>query len=73
MRVEELRNRDVMPIFFALQVIFNQDQTLLLGTTNPIKVSVRSAFFDWLDFYLADIQAREMHSRLSKKKVGSHS
>jgi len=39
---------------------------------DPIKFSVRSSFFDWPDFYLIDIQTREMHPGLSKKKVSSH-
>jgi hypothetical protein len=39
---------------------------------DPIKFSVRSASFDWLDFYVIDIQSREMHPRLQEKKIGSH-
>jgi hypothetical protein len=68
-----LRDLDVMPVFFALQIVFNQDQRLMRRTMDSIKLPVRASFFDRPDFYVIDIQTREMHSRLSKKHRGSHS
>jgi hypothetical protein len=70
--VEKFGNLDVMPVFFALQIVFDHDQRLVRGAANSIKFPVRSSFFDWPDFYLIDIQTREMHPRLPEKKVGSH-
>jgi hypothetical protein len=70
--VEKFGNLDVMLILFALQIVFDQNQRLVHGATNSIKFPVRSSFFDWPDFYLIDIQTREMHPRSPEKKVGSH-
>src|SRR5437899_5066379 len=73
---EKLRDLDVMPVFFALQIIFHQDQSgscRIRTAMDPIKFPVRTSFFDRPDFYLIDIQTRKMHSRLSKKQRRSHS
>jgi hypothetical protein len=71
-RIEKSGNLELMPIFFALQIVLNQDERLFRRATDSIKFSVRSSLVDRRDFYLGDIQTREMHPRLSKKKVGSH-
>jgi hypothetical protein len=72
MGVEKLRDLDVVPVFFALQIVFNQDQLLVRGAIDSIKFSVRASFFDWLDCDLIDIQTRKMHSRLSEKQRRFH-
>ena len=75
MRVEKPRDLDVVPVFFALQIIFNQDQSgsyRIRSTMDSIKFPIRASFFNWHYFYLTDIEARKMHSRLSKKQRGSH-
>ena len=74
--VEKLCDLDVMPVFFALQIVPNQDQSgscRICTAMDSIKFPVRTSFFDRPDFYLIDIQTRKMHSRLSKKQRGSHS
>ena len=70
--VEKFGNLDVMLILFALQIVFDQNHRLVHGATNSIKFPVRSSSFDGPDFYLIDIQTREMHPRSPEKKVGSH-
>src|SRR6476469_10064930 len=72
MGVEKLRDLDVVPVFFALQIVFNQDQLLVRGAVDSIKFSVRASFFDWLDCDLIDIQTRKMHPRLSEKERRFH-
>src|SRR5438552_18380275 len=61
-----------MPVFFALQIVFNEDQRLIRRTSDSIKFPVRASFFNWPDFYVIDIQTRKMHSRSSEKQRGSH-
>src|SRR5437762_4758469 len=61
-----------MPVFFALQIVFNEDQRLIRRTLDSIKLAVRASFFNWPDFYVIDIQTRKMHSRSSEKQRGSH-
>src|SRR5437762_6001301 len=73
MGVEKLRDLDVVPVFFALQIVFHQDQLLVRGAIDSIKFSVRASFFDWLDCGLIDIQTRKMHSRLPEKQRRFHS
>ncbi len=72
MGVEEFRDLDVVPIFFALQIVFNKNQSLVRIAMDPIKFAVRASFFNWPDFYLLDVQTRKMHSRLSEKQRRSH-
>src|SRR3954454_12910216 len=72
MFAEEICDRHVMTIFFPLQIVFYQNERLLRRTTDPIKFAIRSAFLNWCDFYLADIQQRKMLPRASNKQVGSH-
>ena len=69
---KKLRDLDVVPIFFALEVVFDQDERLFRRTTHPIKFPVRAAFFDRRDFYFVDIETREVHPRSAKEQIGSH-
>jgi hypothetical protein len=71
-RVEKFRNLDVVPIFFALQIVFDQDQRLICRAIDSIEFAVRTPFFNWPDFYLLDIQTRKMHSRSSEKQRRFH-
>src|SRR6266404_2660113 len=70
--LEKFCDRDVVPIFFALQIVFHEDERLLRRAIHSIEFSVRAAFLDWRDFYLFDIETRKMHSRLTKQEIGSH-
>src|SRR4029077_13297046 len=70
--VEEFRDLDVVPIFFALQIVFNKNQSLVRIAMDSIKFAVRASLFNWPDFYLIDVQPRKMHSRLSEKQRRSH-
>src|SRR5262245_6358887 len=70
--IEKFCDLDVMPVFFALQIVFNKNQRLVRGTTNSIEFSIRSAFFDWANFYFCDIQARNMHPSSPEKKFSPH-
>jgi len=70
--IEKFCDRDVVPVFFALQIVFHEDERLRRRAIHSIKFSVRAAFLDWRDFYLIDIETRKMHSRLAKKEIGSH-
>ena len=72
MGVEKLRDLDVMPVFFALQIVFNEDQRLIRRTMDSIKFAVRASFFNWPDFYVIDIQTRKMHPRSAEKQRSSH-
>src|SRR5205814_6904947 len=63
---------DIMPVFFALQIVLNENQPLIRSATDPVKFPVGATFLNWRDFYLTDIQTRKMHSRLSKKQGCSH-
>src|SRR5260370_4848418 len=40
MCVEKVCDLDVMPVFFAFQIVFHQDKRLLRRTTDPIKFAV---------------------------------
>jgi hypothetical protein len=70
--IEKFCDRNVVPVFFAFQIVFHEDERLLRRAIHSIKFSVRAAFLDWRDFYLIDIETRKMHSRLAKKEIGSH-
>ena len=72
MAVEKLCDLDVMPVFFAFQIVFNEDQPLIRRTMDSIKFAVRASFFNWPDSYMIDIQARKMYSRSPEKQCGSH-
>ncbi len=74
--VEKSRDLDVMPVFFALQIVFNEDQSgscRIRAALDSIKFPVRASFFNWPDLYVIDIQTRKMHSRSSEKQRRSHS
>ena len=72
MAVEKLRDLDVMPVFFALKIVSNKNQPSIRSAMDSIKFPIRASFFDWGDFYLVEIQTREMHSRSSEKQRRSH-
>jgi len=73
MGIEKLRDLDVMPVFFALKIVFHENESLLRRALDSIKFPVRSTLIDRRDLYLIDVQTREMHARLAKKKIiGSH-
>jgi hypothetical protein len=38
--VEKFRDLDVMPVFFALQIVFNKDQLSIRSATDSIKFPV---------------------------------
>src|ERR1043166_5887658 len=69
---EKLRDLDVVPVFFTLQIVFHEDERLFRRAIHSIKFSVGAAFLDWRDFYLIVIEPREMHSRLAKQEIGFH-
>src|SRR6266513_1130541 len=72
MGIEKLRDPDVVPVFFAFQIVLNKDQLLVRGAIDSIKFSIRASFYDRLDRYLIDIQTRKMHSRLSEEQRRFH-
>src|SRR5436190_3515641 len=39
-RVEKVRDLHVMPVFFALQIVFHQDERLIWRATDPVKFAV---------------------------------
>src|SRR5437016_2706528 len=71
-RLEKLRDLDVVPVLFALEIIFYQDERLFRGTTDAVKFPVRSALFDRQNFYFIDIESRKVPPRLAEKDLGSH-
>jgi hypothetical protein len=72
MRLEKLRDLDVMPVFFAFQIVFHQDKRLLARAADTVKFPIRAAFLDQGDFYFSDIEAWKTHSRLAKQQIGFH-
>ncbi len=69
---EKLRDLDVVPIFFALKAVFDQNDRLLRRTTYAIKFPIRAAFFDRRDFHFVAIETREVHPRSAKEQISSH-
>jgi hypothetical protein len=62
-----------MPVFFALEIVFHENESLFGQALDPVEFPVRTAPIDRRDLYLIDIQTREMHARLAKKEIiGSH-
>ena len=69
---QKLRDLDVMPVFFAIPIVLNQDQRLFGGAADPVELAVRSAFLDWRNFDFVDVEPRKMEAGLAEKQVGSH-
>src|ERR1700738_4962331 len=69
---EKLRDLDVMPVLFALEIIFYQDERLVRRRADAIKLPVRSAFLDRGDIDVIDIELRNARSRLAKQEIGLH-
>src|SRR5437868_7305139 len=66
-RLQKLRDFDVVAILFPLEVIFDQDKCLFSGTSDSIELSIRAAFFNWRDLHVIDCEPREMHPSLAKQ------
>ena len=71
-RFEKLRDLDVMPVLFALEIIFYQNERLVGRRAHTIKFSVRSAFLNRRDVYVIDIEPRKARPRLVKQEIGLH-
>src|SRR5436190_22484530 len=69
--IEEVRDLDIMPIFFARQIVFHQDERLVRRAMNPIKFAIRSAPVNRGDLYFRDIETRKMHPGWSNEQIGS--
>src|SRR5438045_2888353 len=69
---EKLGDLDIVPVFFTLQIIFNENERLLGRTADPIKTSIRAAFFDRSDLYLIEIDTWEMQAGAMKQEIGRH-
>src|SRR5690349_12385659 len=72
MNGKKLSDLDVVPVLFPLQVVLNQNQLLVRGAVDSIELSVRSSFFNPINFYVVDTEPRKMHSRSSKQQRGCH-
>src|SRR5881394_4610111 len=70
--VKKVRDLHVMPIFFAFQIVFHQDERLIRRTTDPIKFAIRSAPVNRRDLYFRDIETRKMHPCSPNEQIGSH-
>ena len=71
-RIEKVGDLDVMPVFFALQIVFHQDERLIWRAMDAIKPPIRSALVNRRDLYFRDIETREMHPGSSNEQIGSH-
>ena len=71
-RLQKLRDLDVVAVLFALEIVFYQDKRLLGRATDAIKFPVGPAFFDRSNLYFIDIESRKVSPRLPKKELGSH-
>src|SRR5205823_14243896 len=71
-RLQKLRDLDVVAVLFALEIVFYQDKRLLGRATAAIKFPVGAAFFDRSNHYFIDIESRKVSPRLPKKELGSH-
>src|SRR6266550_2986773 len=71
-RLQKLRDLDVVAVLFALKIVFYQDKRLLGRATDAIKFPVGPAFFDRSNLYFIDIESRKVSLRLPKKELGSH-
>src|SRR5262249_3938645 len=69
---KKVRYCHIVTVFLPLQIVLYQNERLLGRATDPIEFAIRSALLNWRDFYLPDIQAREMLPRSSNKQVSSH-
>src|SRR5436190_9137958 len=68
--IEEVRDLDIMPVFFARQIVFHQDERLVRRAMNPIKFAIRSAPVNRGDLYFRDIETRKMHPCSSNEQGG---
>src|SRR5204862_6065706 len=71
-RLQKLRDLDVVAVLFALEIVFYQDKRLLGRATDAIKFPVGPAFFDRSNLYFIDIESRKVPPRLPEKEVGSY-
>ena len=68
-RRQKLRDLDVMPVLFPLQIVLNQNDRLLRRTTDPVKFSVGAALLDRSDPDLRFFEPRKMNAGLPEKLV----
>src|ERR1700730_1399870 len=71
-RFQKSRDLDVMTVLFPFEVVLHQDELLLRGVVNPVKLSPRSASLDRRDLYRVDIKSRKMDPGLMEKAFGFH-
>src|SRR5436305_11532682 len=71
-RLEKLRDLDVVLVFFAAAIVLHQYQRLFGGASNAIKFAVGPAFLNRRNSYFIDIESRKMPGGLAEKELGSH-
>src|SRR5205807_6764553 len=70
--LEKLRDLDVMPVLFPLEVVLYQNERLLRRATDPVEFPVGAAFLNRRNLYFVDIESRKVPPRLAKKDFGFH-
>src|SRR5438067_998264 len=64
---QKIRDRDIMPVLLALEIILNQNELLLRRAMHSIEFAIGAPLLNWSDFDLAEIKTRKTHSGLVKK------
>ena len=69
---KKFSDADIVPVFFALEIIFDQDERLVSRTSDAIKSPIRAAFFNRADLDSARAKCRQPKSCLAKEQIGLH-
>src|SRR5438132_14008482 len=61
---------DIVPVFFALEIIFDQDERLVSRTSDAIKSPIRAASFNRADLDSARAKCQQPKSCLAMAQIG---